>query len=257
MTSSSPEVRFTEAFPRTPALTPAAGFAAARPVQLPAPARPAQPVVRDEHAGTVVVARFDVDLREQPTLPGEIGARLRAEAESAGYANGWAKGRREADLAARAARDQVEAEVRQANAVQAARMDQALTALTGAASGLERRMVPVAAELADIVVATAYALAETIIGRELTLAVEPGRDAVARALAYARADLPVTVRLHPSDYATVTQRQPGTVEIEGRTVSITADATLRPGDAVAECDATTIDARIEPALDRVREVMGL
>jgi flagellar assembly protein FliH len=80
---------------------------------------------------------------------------------------------------------------------------------------------------------------------------------MARALALAPSGRPVTVHLHPADHATVTGGQPGPVEIEGRSVTLLADPTLQPGDAVAECDATIIDARIAPALARAREVLGL
>jgi flagellar assembly protein FliH len=259
MTSSSPEVRFVEAFPRAkPAASDAAGagagFTAAHPVDLPPTAHivPAVPP-----AGSVRAATFDVDLREHPSLPGDLADRLRAEAQAAGYASGWAQGRQEAEVAAQAARDQAEAQVRQSAADQAGRVNQALYALFAAAGGLERQMVPVAADLEDMVTGLAFEIARMVIGRELVTATEPGRDAIARALAYAPAGRPISVRLHPADYATVTREQPAVVEIEGRTVSLTADAALRPGDAVAECDATTIDARLGPALDRVREVLGL
>jgi flagellar assembly protein FliH len=214
-----------------------------------------EPIVRGERA--VTAARFDVDLREQPTLPNEVARRLRAEAQAAGYAAGWAQGRREADLAARVVRDQTAAQVLQEAEIQAIRVEQALVAVSLAAADLERRMVPVAAELEDLIVGTAFALAEAVIGRELATAAEPGRDAVARALALAPTGRSVTVRLHPADHETVTGGQPGPVEIEGHTVTLRPDPSLQPGDAVAECDATTIDARIAPALARVREVLGL
>jgi flagellar assembly protein FliH len=205
----------------------------------------------------VTAARFDVDLREQPTLPNEVANRLRAEAQAAGYATGWAEGRREAELAAQVARDETAAQVRQEADIQALRIEQALVAVRLAAADLEQRMVPVVTELEDLIVGTAFALAEAVIGRELAAATEPGRDAVARALALAPNGRPVTVHLHPADHETVTGGQSGPVEIDGRTVTLLAEPSLQPGDAVAECDATSIDARIAPAVARVREVLGL
>jgi flagellar assembly protein FliH len=213
--------------------------------------------VTDLDANPASTARFDIALGERLALPPDLYEKLRAEAQAAGYATGWAQGRREAEVAAQATRDQVAAETRQAAAVQATRVQQALGAVVGAASQLEQRMVPTCADLEDLIVNTAYALAEAVIGRELATAVEPGRDAIARALALAPADRPVTVRLHPNDYATVTDGQPATVQLNGRDVNLVADYSLLPGDAVAECDATTVDARIQPALNRVREVLGL
>ncbi|HEV7964303.1 MAG TPA: FliH/SctL family protein [Actinoplanes sp.] len=212
-------------------------------------------VVRGERA--VTAARFDMDLREQPTLPNEIANRLRAEAQAAGYATGWAQGRREAEVVAQAARAEAAAQVRQAAEVQAARVEQALIAVSRATARLERQMVPVTGELEDLIVGSAFTLAEAILGRELAIAADPGRDAVTRALALAPTGRPVTVRLHPADHAAVTGGQLESVELAGRTVTLVADPGLQPGDAIAECDATTIDARLAPALARVREVLGL
>ncbi|WP_205862927.1 FliH/SctL family protein [Planosporangium thailandense] len=212
-------------------------------------------VVRGQRA--VTAARFDVDLREQPTLPTEVASRLRAEAHAAGYAAGWAQGRQQAELIAEAVRREIAAEARDAAEAQSARVEQALIAISRAVADLEQRMVPVVDHLENLVVETAFILAEAVLGRELTCAEQPGRDALARALALAPTGCPVTVRLHPTDHETVTGGQPGPVEIEGRTVTLLADPGLQPGDAVAECDATTIDARIAPALARAREVLGL
>src|SRR4051794_26723436 len=270
--SSSADNGFVAAFPTigAPAAVPAqpsaatvltGAAAAAAPSGISAGVMPAtiagDTVVRGTAAGTATAARFDVSLGERLALPTELYERLRAEAQSAGYASGWAQGRREAELAAGAARDQADAEARQAAAAQAARAQQALIAVAGAAAQLEQRMVPTTAELEELIMTTAFAIAESVIGRELASATEPGRDAVARALALTPTDRPVTVRLHPTDYATVTEEQPARVEMNGREVNLVADHSLHPGDAVAECDATTVDARIQPALNRVREVLGL
>src|SRR2546423_553152 len=86
--------------------------------------------------------------------------------------------------------------------------------------------------------------------------VAPEVSAQLRAVALAPAGRPVTVRLSPADRATLDLDE-STVDIDGRAVTILADAGLRPGDAVAECDATTIDARLDTALARAKEVLGL
>ncbi|GAA1794712.1 hypothetical protein GCM10009835_10850 [Planosporangium flavigriseum] len=212
-------------------------------------------VVRGERATTAV--RFDVDLREQPTLPNDITNRLRAEAQATGYAAGWAQGRREAEVAAEAAREEAAARAREAEELEALRVEQALLTISRAVADLEQWMVPIAEEFEDLILSTAYAIAEAVVGREVESSPISGRDAVARVFKLAPTGRPVTVRLHPADHATVTAGQPGPVEIEGRTITLLADPSLQPGDAVAECDATTIDARIGPALARVREVLGV
>jgi flagellar assembly protein FliH len=66
----------------------------------------------------------------------------------------------------------------------------------------------------------------------------------------------VTVRLHPEELATLAI--PGsTVEIDGRTVTLVPDASVAPGDAMAESDATQVDARLGAALDRAGKALGL
>src|SRR4051794_17103762 len=109
MTSSSTEQRFVEAYPRTGTAA-AATFVSAQPTGVATPARPAETVSLDSH---VTLARFDIDLSEHPTLPGDVATRLRAEAQAAGYAVGWADGRREAEQAERKARVDAEARSRQ------------------------------------------------------------------------------------------------------------------------------------------------
>jgi flagellar assembly protein FliH len=214
---------------------------------------------RDHRAGAVQAARFDVDLRQRESLPTGVMEQLRSEAHAAGYAAGWAQGRHAADAAAAQAAESAAIHARTAATQQAAAVQRAVHALMTAAADLERRVAPAAVELEDTIVASAFAIAQAIVGRELATATKPGADALARVLALAPLGRPVTVRLCPSDLATVTAVGPaaGPAEIDGRTVTLLADATLSPGDAVAQCDAATIDARIAPALARVGEALGL
>jgi flagellar assembly protein FliH len=214
------------------------------------------PVLRGDRAGAVTSARFDVDLRERPGAPSDLTDRWRAEAHAAGYAAGWAHGIREAEVAVGAARDQELAQSHQAAAELAVRTGRALAALATATAGLEQRMAPSVPDLAEAAVDTAFALAQSILGRELAVAEEPGRDAMLRALMLAPAGRPVTVRLAPADHALLSTPD-GRYEIDGRTVTLLADPALRSGDSIAECDATTIDARLATALERVREVLAL
>jgi flagellar assembly protein FliH len=210
-------------------------------------------VLRGDRAGLASSADFDVDLRQRSTLPSNLISQLRTEAHAAGYASGWAQGRREARVAADAEATRTANDAQTAARTQETRVAQAVNAVASAAANLERRAVAGAAEMEDAIVAAAFALATAIVGRELATATEPGRDAITRALALSPVNRPVLVRLHPADLATVGAT--GSLDIDGRTVTLAADASLRPGDAIAECDATTVDARISEALDRVREAL--
>lgn len=211
-------------------------------------------VLRGERAGIATSVELEVDLTRRGPVPAVVMERLRAEGHAAGYAAGWAQGRQEARVAVEAVAAEAIEQSRLAAEDQRLRVDRALTALAVATHGLERRVVPSAEDTEEAVVATAFVLAEAVIGRELALAAEPGAEAMARALDLAPKNRPVTVRLNPGDLATIGA---GTAKIDGRTVTLVADGSLSAGDAIAECDATTIDARLGPALDRAREVLGL
>ncbi len=216
-------------------------------------------VLRGDRADTVTAARFETDLRSHAGGAGAVSVRVRAEAQAAGYAAGWAQGQREAETVARAQRERIAAETARVADEAAAAVAQALAAVAESAAGLERQLAPAAAELEDLIVRTAFALAESIVGRELAVAGAPGHDAVRRALALAPIGRPVTVRLHPTDHRVLASGEPGAVEvvIDRRSITLVADSTLEPGDAVAHTDASTIDARIGAALARTREVLGL
>jgi flagellar assembly protein FliH len=219
------------------------------------------PVLRGERAGCATTARFAVDLRvPAPASAEQLRDRseAHAEARASGYAAGWAEGRRAAAAAAvveaaaaKAAADEMVREY-------AVQVKQAVAALAAAARRLDQRATPGLAELEEATVATAFAIAEAIVGRELATAADPGMDALQRALGVVPDGGPVTVRLHPADLATVVDSLGSTTEIiDGRTVTLGADAGLRRGDATAECDTTTVEVRIAEAIDRVRaELFG-
>ncbi|MER7002608.1 FliH/SctL family protein [Dactylosporangium sp. NPDC000555] len=218
----------------------------------PATVRFGESVLRDERAGTAPSARFDVDLRERETPPPGLVARWRAEAEATGYAAGWAQGVREAREAAVAAAAHAATEAARVAETHRLSVERALQAIGGAADALEGRAVTAARDIEDEIVSTALAIAEAVLARELRTAAEPGREALTRALALAPSSSPVTVRLNPADRLTIGRTE---LVMDGRTVSIVDDPSLRPGDAVALSGATTVDARLGPALDRIREVL--
>ncbi|GAA0609600.1 hypothetical protein GCM10009547_09620 [Sporichthya brevicatena] len=191
----------------------------------------------------------------QRTALEELSAATRAAARAEGFAVGWAQGRRAADEAAREEAARVATE----RAVAAERADlellNALRALSAAADALETRAVVPAQELTDAIVRGAFELAESLLGRELSLAADPGLDAIRRALDLLPQNRPVTARLHPDD-ASATRAALATADL-GREVLVVADPNVERGGAVVDCDATRVDAQLGPALERVRAVLGL
>jgi flagellar assembly protein FliH len=198
----------------------------------------------------VTTARFDMDFRGA-LLPDGLIAEARAAAQAQGYAAGWAEGKRQARNTAHA----VAARTQAAAAGRTAQVEQALTAVATAARRLEQRAAQPTAEVEELILRAALALTETLVGHELAASRTPGEDAIRRALALAPLGRPVLVRLNPAEHMLVAASGAHR-EIDGRTVTLLADPALRPGDAVAICDSTTIDARVHAALDRVRAALG-
>lgn len=174
---------------------------------------------------------------------------VRAEARAKGYAEGWAEGRRAAAVQAEAELTRLQADdIRERQATRAA----AERAVAAAVADWNRRTTPVLDDLAELVVDAAIDLAEAIIGRELSAIAK--RDAARLALRRALGPLAptgaVTVRMNPHDLATIET----TDAHEGHLVQFVSDASLASGDAVAEQEGATVDARVSAALARARTV---
>lgn len=161
-----------------------------------------------------------------------------AEGRAAGFEQGLFEGRARAEA-------EVQRETRERLAGWFARLDDAvdeLRTLARARSG----------ELSALAVDLALDLAQEILGREIAAAADPGRDAIVRALDLAPEDAPLIAHLHPEDL----ERCGDVSELvtEGR-LSLVADPTVGVGGCVLESGATRIDARIDTAMDRVRDVL--
>lgn len=178
--------------------------------------------------------------------------RLRAQAREQGYADGFAAGTADgqaqvdAAVAAATARAQASLDADRASARAAAAM------LGQAVASVHAVHAPTAEDMAATLGASAYALTEAIIGRELDASVSAAADAVTRALRLCPADGPVTVRVHPKDLDGV--RTWGD-DLDDR-IALVADATIERGGAVASFGASEVDAQISGALARAKKVLG-
>lgn len=215
------------------------------------------------------------------TLPGSDDATTRqahdARAEARGHAAGYAAGLRAAELELAARRAVLEAEHSDLlHRLQAATVS-AVEALASSARALDARVAPVLDDAEEALVATAFELAEAVLGYELrasesvhdgphgadatargaadTVGPREGRTAraaVARSLAVTDPGDVVTVRLHPADLAQLDAATRDSVAAE---VAFVADATLARGDAEAERRIGQVDARLGTALDRARTAL--
>src|SRR4051794_12123426 len=142
--------------------------------------RPRARVLRGNAAVAVQSAPFAVDL----TGPARTNAQKAEidEAVSDGYRDGFDAGRQEGYQAGLAA---ARAELAAAQAEREAVVTQAVQGLQHAMVQLRAAQATTLAGMEDNLTAGAFAIAEAVLDRELAVAGNPGRDAVARALALA------------------------------------------------------------------------
>lgn len=219
--------------------------------------RPGNPVLRGGDARQATRPAFQTDLRRGVPVDSDAVARVKEEARTAGYAEGWAQGQREAAVALAAAEDRAVAEEQRYAAQRAAATQQALGALARAAAALDARTAATVDEIEQLVAGYAVELAEAILARELADPATRGAEALRRAMTLAPPTGAATVSLHPDDYRLLAESATdGEYVVDGRPVRLRPDAALRPGDAIAEIGATTVDATVAAAVRRAREVLG-
>jgi flagellar assembly protein FliH len=159
-------------------------------------------------------------------------------AHAAGYEAGYADGRREA-----------EKEGRDSERAVLARVERAVAALRRSTDAARAAYEERAGELERVVPRFAFEL----FGRESELAIDPGRDAIVRALALDETTLPIIVRLAPDDAATIGELAD---LAPSRSLTVVADPAVEPGGALVEIGSTTIDSQLSPALERVRAIIA-
>ena len=196
------------------------------------------------------------ELSTNAGIPAELLISARESARSVGYAAGWANGIQAARVIADAEAETARLEREQVSRERAARLRQAVTAIDEAARALETRSLPTAEQFEDLIITSALAIAEQLVGHVLRDDQARSRGALANVLALAPTGDDVEVRLHPSDHAALVAGDDVASLNQHRAITLVADPTLRPGDAVARCGATEIDARIAVGLARIREVLG-
>lgn len=199
--------------------------------------------------------------------PGQTGNRaldaIRAEAWDEGYATGHAAGASDghavgfehglAEARERGYAEGLATAKADAMAEIEARIGSSIEALERAGSDLEQRDAVTLNELEDVVADLALSVAAAILQREIATSTDPGRDALRRALSLAPERESMIARLNPTDLEAI-----GDVAemAPGRTLELFADPSIERGGCVIEAGAARIDARIETALDRVREALA-
>ncbi|HET6482307.1 MAG TPA: FliH/SctL family protein [Actinoplanes sp.] len=216
------------------------------------------PVLRGTVADSAAAARFATDLRTGFPTDGDSLDRAKQQARTAGYAEGWAQGQREAAQAAQHAASRAIATEQAHDQRRATALAQAVNALGRAVTEHENQLMPTFTELQEILLAHAFELAEAIVGRSLEDPQGRSVGALRRAMAATPEAGSLVVSLHPDDFQTlIGEAGESEFEYEGRRVRLRPADELRPGDAVAETDMTTVDATIAAAVARAREALRL
>lgn len=197
-------------------------------------------------AGTAARIHFDEVYAEQM-------AALRERSSREGFEVGHTEGMQAAEEAVAAIEVAAHTRLQAAHDAWAAQAQSALLALSVAADRLDARVAPDLSEMTGSLTEAAYTLVADLLGRELTTATDPGRDAVDRALRLVPVDAPTVVRIHPSDHALLDADWVASLPV---TVTLVPDAAVEPAGALAESGARRVDAQVSSALLRVREVLG-
>lgn len=187
---------------------------------------------------------------EPPRLTSVGGGRIsRSTAEVGALAEARAQGRAEAMAELSASIDSHR------------RATDDLTAAAGALSAalgdIARTDMNRVRDLEQQVLQLAVALAEEIIGREVRDDDSLVVAAATRALAFTPDRVPVVLRVHPDDLATVRDAVAGGAAAHlTMPVQVVADPTIGRAGAVAEAGPLRIDAQIDAALARIRDAFA-
>lgn len=204
-------------------------------------------------AGTVLRGR-----RAESCIPSRL-ERFEAPLTAAEHADalerGFDEGRREG---LEVARREVAVELAECRR----RADAAVAVLASLTAQVELARSEATAVAGGKVVDVALELAQAVIGREIAWSANPGLDALRRALACVAPDArPASAHLAPEDLAELSAalseldagQGGGGFELAG--IELVADPTLRRGECVVEVGANLVDARIAPAIERLRVAM--
>ena len=187
----------------------------------------------------------------------EALAKVRESARAAGWAQGLRQAAERAAAELDAQRRGAQEAARRDDAERRAARERAETALPAAAGALRAERNPSTGALADTVLELALDLAGAVLDREVGLMASPVAEAVRRALRPLDEELPVTVRVHPSDLSALTGDglKGGPVSADAERVTYLPDTSLSPGDAIARQGDTEVDAGLRASVSRALEAL--
>ncbi|WIB65577.1 FliH/SctL family protein [Curtobacterium sp. MCBD17_040] len=166
-----------------------------------------------------------------------------------GFAAGYAEGLRHAAEQQREAEAVREARLNAAIAGERQRTQQAVDALARAAQQLNTHVIPALEQADQTLIETALDLAEAVLVAEVNGGHVTAAQTLRRAVDAAGREQVTEVLLSPADVAALAE-----AEIPAG-VTVAADPSLAPGEAIARLRHGWFDARITASLDRARTVL--
>ncbi len=128
------------------------------------------------------------------------------------------------------------------------RLADAMSFLENAALFVRAQLSDELDRLAKSATELALEIVEAVLQHEIALSANPGADAIARALALVPASTPAVARCNPADVELLG-------EISHPLLSFVADPSVGRGGCVLDTGVTLVDARIEAAVARVKELL--
>jgi type III secretion protein L len=141
---------------------------------------------------------------------------------------------------------------------QAAGREEGLAEVTGLLVRARATAAAARAEAAADLRTLAVRIAEKVVGRALAAGPELAADYCAAALAAARHQREITLRVHPDDLAAVEAARPQLRALLARApdLAVRADASVARGGCLVETEAGVIDARLETQLDAIERALA-
>jgi len=129
------------------------------------------------------------------------------------------------------------------------RIEAVLAAMSTALDHAQDNESRLSAELLDL----ALLIASAVLLREVTVASDPGREALVRAMTAAPERTAIIAHLNPEDLELLGD----VVDVApGRDITFVTDPSVGRGECVLDAGPTRVDARFGPALERVRAVLA-
>lgn len=176
----------------------------------------------------VLLDEADHRPEEQPRLLADLGGDT--------YAEAYERGKRDGTLEGRAASDRAVAALGQLIADELATSLSELRSLHG--------------ERTSLLLSEAIAIAEFMVGRDLSATAETLASRIHEALGFID-DAPLTIAVSPGDLEVITRAVEGHSGLE-----VTVDAALAPGEALVRGPWVEADITLSAAADAVREALS-